>query len=183
MKKILIAATSVLLLCGCAANTENTIETPAHLNFESVEKFEYKQDTSVKVNTGEKEVDVTSSVVNYKNGEIYVDPTLFTELFDMKEETVTEEEKEAFTKEEKENGLASPADAPFIKLKNAEHTIILREGTKLYYSDGKYGMLESVLAKTEDGIYSCSFSDIVLNIGYESYGVSIVNNTITYTLY
>ena len=184
MKKhfLLIAAASAILLCGCGEEAK-TETVPEATSYESMEEFTYKKDTKVFLDTGTNKTDITEFVVNYKNGDIYVDPAMFSEIFNMKEELVSEEEKNAFTKEERENGFNSSETAQFIKLTNEEHTIILKEGTKLYYADGNYGMLESSLVKTQDGVYSCSFAEIILSIGYSSFGTSIQNNEITYKLY
>ena len=179
---IIVAIIGIIVGLNVSSNkTSNIAETEETV---TLENYEYnKKESTFELIVNNETYDISNYVVNYKNTDVFIIPELLTETMGFSEEEVTSDERKAFGVAETENGVSFPEGIPLIKYINEEHTIIFREGGKLWYCDGEYKSFGTAVGKTTEGTYSLPFSDIMLALGFNGMGMSLDGQTIVLNLY
>lgn len=186
-----VAAIGVLLSIGLTAcNAAGTlpergsvVEEESTVQVTDVRDYSFEKETSkvFLVKPNQEEHDITSFVESIDNGSLSLNADGMRFVFDLGEREITDEEKESYEQALKENQQMS-FEGKYLVLRNKEHTLVLKEGNRLYLFDDSVRMLDAPCICLENGTFSIPITDLVFAFGYQSYGVSTEGNDIFFSL-
>lgn len=159
------------------------VEVESTIQVTDVRDYSFEKETSkvFLVKPNQEEHDITSFVESIDSGYFSLNADGMRFVFDLGERDITDEEKDTYEQELKKNQQIS-LDGKYLVLRNKEHTVIMKEGNRLYLFDDSVRMLDAPCICLENGTFSIPITDLVFAFGYQSYGVSTEGNDIFFSL-
>ena len=184
---LIVIAAVILIITNKKAKTLPAAPPPTEdiINVEkiprSVNNYSLAKNSHVyiTINRGEK-IDITKHTDDVNKGELILTESGLEKVFGLKKTAADEEDNTAFASAENDHGFSS-LSGPCLKFSNDKHTILVKNGSKLYLVDGIPAILSASIY-SKNGSLCFPVSSMIFALGYTQLGISVLDNDISYSL-